>query len=159
MSLFNNILKSYLKVYESSIYKIAYSSTAKDGLVANTATTKLSRQNNECRPYAVYDLMRDGIDRERPFLTPSMANIFTMVTDFVCDDVSKAFGEDENLFNITHNTSAQDFENYVKKLIRIAELKKTNLPTDADYCELNALRDALYEKQNNFLESFTENNK
>ena len=27
MSLFNNILKSYLKVYESSIYKIAYSTS------------------------------------------------------------------------------------------------------------------------------------
>ena len=82
-----------------------------------------------------------------------------MVTDFVCDDVSKAFGEDENLFNITHNTSAQDFENYVKKLINIAELKKANLPTDADYRELNSMRDALCEKQNNFIENFTENSK
>lgn len=159
MSLFNNVLKSYLKIYEETIYKIAYNSTAKDGLAAKTATTKLSRQNNECRPYAVYDLMRDGIDCERPFLTPSMRNIFTMVTDFVCDDVSKAFGEDENLFNITHNTSAQDFENYVKKLINIAELKKANLPTDADYRELNSMRDALCEKQNNFIENFTENSK
>ena len=159
MSLYKNILKSYLKVYEETIYKIAYASTAKDGLVAKTATTKLSHQNNECRPYAVYDLMRDGLDRERPFLTPSMRNIFTMVTDFVCDDISKAFGEDENLFNVTHNTSAQDFEEYVKKLIKIAELKKANLSTETDYSELNAMRDALNEKQNNFLDNFTENNK